>query len=307
MAATEPSLKDVLASFSKEKATYLYVPLKRSKISSYMVVDHLVKKGEQKRYPSLLFHPLHHALHLTAARDILESFQRRNPSITIGSTKLGVFWSQRPKVERPPPPPKQFKIKIRGIETIAEQTKLAEAFKAPVVPETHNGITMGTHIVCLPSLSSEVAESLKHNTSRVSLHPINFCHKCHQLYTSRPSLHQCPPAKKEMEASSAPNPEQSQDDGGATNSPCGGETGDSPLTGSSTTPNGDEPAKLSRSNQNTTPNLSQNVSQSASEDNTLATRTHRRSKSLRSVSSPTETPALIPFVKAATIASFHLE
>ena len=94
MAATVPTLKEVLSSFGDEKDVYLYIPLKKTKVTAFMLVDHLLKKGELKRYPSLVFHPLHHALHLTAAADSLASFRDRNPTINIGSTRLGVYWSQ---------------------------------------------------------------------------------------------------------------------------------------------------------------------------------------------------------------------
>jgi len=46
-----------------------------------------------------------------------------------------------------------------------------------------------------------------------------------------------------------------------TKSPCGGETGGSPLTGSSTTPAGDEPEKLSLSDEVISPPPSQKVNQ----------------------------------------------
>ena len=134
MANSKPSIKDVLVSFGEDRGVYLYVPLKRTNIS-IMVIDHLVKEGEHKRYPSLMFHPLPHALRLTAATDSLASFYGRNPTITIGTTKLRVAWSQKPKAPHIPLP-KPFKIRIYGIRiygfhgtplsTVRERSKIRE-------------------------------------------------------------------------------------------------------------------------------------------------------------------------------------
>ena len=265
MAATVPSLKEVLSSFGDEKDVYLYIPLKKTKVTAFMLVDHLLKKGEHKRYPSLVFHPLHHALHLTAAPDSLTSFRDRNPTISIGSTRLGVYWSQKPRAPYVPKP-KLFKVRIRGVKTISEQNKLAEALHTSVTPETYNGVTLGTHVFSVPSLSAELIEQIKGSPCRVSFHPINFCRNCLQRFSARPSLHKCSSSssehpKSEVNEARVPSSSPLKDEEDDTKSPCGGETGDSPLTGSSTTPAGDEPEKLSLSDKAISPPPLQMINQ----------------------------------------------
>jgi len=131
--------------------------------------------------------------HVVESWDVRELWPEQNES---HSTRLGVYWSQKPRAPYIPKP-KLFKVRIRGVKTISEQNKLAEALHTSVIPETYNGVTLGTHVFSVPSLSAELIEQIKGSPCRVSFHPINFCRNCLQRFSARPSLHKCSSSSSE--------------------------------------------------------------------------------------------------------------
>eukprot|EP01102_Stenamoeba_stenopodia_P022993 TRINITY_DN977_c0_g2_i7.p1 TRINITY_DN977_c0_g2~~TRINITY_DN977_c0_g2_i7.p1 ORF type:complete len:195 (+),score=35.55 TRINITY_DN977_c0_g2_i7:281-865(+) len=185
--AQPKSLGDVLRSFGDDKRNYLYVLLKKDmKISAFGVIDFFVQKGLHKKNPSLRFHPLPHALHVSGHTETLERLESTFKNITINNINLSMFWSRPQRVKRPPTV--VYRLRIEGIETIYELQQLSAALGVPVVEEKYNGITLGSYLATVYSLSEDLIKAFNSRGCKVSINPINFCKKCLLHYTSKPSL-----------------------------------------------------------------------------------------------------------------------
>jgi len=112
-----------------------------------------------------------------------------------------------------------FAAEIAGLE----RQPMSSDFRVDqkkLTQETYNGITLGTYLFAVPSLSNDLTEAIKTRGSIIAFLPINFCKRCLLHYDLKPSHHKCP---KKSEAKKADS---------HTSAPCGEEQCNTPPTGS---------------------------------------------------------------------------
>lgn len=242
---------DYISSRGKNAALYLYAPLKSVGVSAFTVVDKMVEERVHSKYPSVRFHALPHALHITGGLDALKAIHERYKTLRLGSATVNLRWSRPLPIV---PTPKLFKVRVRGLESEEEAEELSKHAGVPVRLETYKGLEMGTHLMLFPEVNNNLKTALKpRRDEKLSFYAINFCRKCFEHFTDKPSLHKCLAVAASKQAVKQ-----------ITSAPIGGEQSASPLAGPLATSSGSGgPAQLSSLttslNQSSTPSITQEV------------------------------------------------